>query len=84
LYVIRSDGADQISAALTAAEIGSKAYYRVPLHHHPALSPYATATDLPATDELARRHLAIPIRPALSQSQAAHVTDTIASVLAAR
>jgi dTDP-4-amino-4,6-dideoxygalactose transaminase len=84
LYVIRSGEVDQIAAALNEAGIGSKVYYRPPVHRHPAMAPYAHGLELPVTDELARRHLAIPIRPMLSQAQAEQVTDRIATILAAR
>ncbi|MDQ6807742.1 MAG: DegT/DnrJ/EryC1/StrS family aminotransferase [Actinomycetota bacterium] len=84
VYVIRSDEVDEIAQSLKAAGIGSKVYYRPPLHRHPAMAPYAHGLDLPVTDELAGRHLAIPIHPLLSQAQAGLVTDSIATVLAAR
>jgi dTDP-4-amino-4,6-dideoxygalactose transaminase len=84
VYVIRSEEADRIAAALTEAGIGSKAYYRRPLHRHPAMAPYAHGIELPATDELARLHLAIPIRPTLTPAEAEQVTDAVASVRVAR
>ena len=83
-YVIRAGEVDRIAAALNEAGIGSKVYYRPPVHRHPAMAPYAHGLELPVTDELARRHLAIPIRPMLSQAQAEQVTDRIATILAAR
>jgi dTDP-4-amino-4,6-dideoxygalactose transaminase len=84
VYVIRSGAVEGIAATLAEEGIGSKIYYRPPLHRHPALAPYADAVELPVTDELASRHLAIPIRPTLSQAQAERVTACIATVLAAR
>ena len=67
-----------------AAEIGSKAYYRVPTHRQPAMRPYAAGVELPATDELARTHLAIPMSPVLSREQAAEVTEAARAVSANR
>jgi dTDP-4-amino-4,6-dideoxygalactose transaminase len=84
VYVIRSAAVEGIAATLAEEGIGSKVYYRPPLHRHPALAPYRDAVELPVTDELAARHLAIPIRPTLSQAQAEQVTARIATVLAAR
>jgi dTDP-4-amino-4,6-dideoxygalactose transaminase len=84
VYVIRSGEIERIAAALTEAGIGNKAYYRRPLHRHPAMAPYAQGTELPVTDELARLHLAIPIRPTLTAVEAEQVTEAIASVRAAR
>ncbi|HWF49017.1 MAG TPA: DegT/DnrJ/EryC1/StrS family aminotransferase [Solirubrobacteraceae bacterium] len=84
VYVIRSGAVEEIAATLAEEGVGSKVYYRPPLHRHPALAPYADAVELPVTDELAARHLAIPIRPTLSQTQAEQVTARIATLLAAR
>jgi dTDP-3-amino-3,4,6-trideoxy-alpha-D-glucose transaminase len=77
LYVIRHDRIEQIEATLAAAGHGHKAYYRTPIHHQPAMAEYAAGVSLPATDELARTHLAIPMSPVLSAEQAAEVTEAI-------
>jgi dTDP-3-amino-3,4,6-trideoxy-alpha-D-glucose transaminase len=82
LYVIRSDRVSEISAALSAAEIGNRAYYARPLHRHPALAPYAHGVELPFTDALASTHLAIPISAVLTASQAAEVTGCVERALA--
>ena len=37
LYVVRHARADELAAALKAAGIGHKAYYRVPAHRQPAM-----------------------------------------------
>ncbi len=47
------------------AGIGHKAYYRTPTHRQPAMAEYADGVELPATDEVARTHLAIPMSPVL-------------------
>ena len=39
LYMIRSERIDDIHAALEEAGIGSKIYYRPPVHKHPAMAP---------------------------------------------
>jgi dTDP-3-amino-3,4,6-trideoxy-alpha-D-glucose transaminase len=74
LYVVRHARADELAAALRAAGIGHKAYYRVPTHLQPAMRDYRPAGELPGTDEAARTHLAIPMSPVLSREQAAEVT----------
>jgi dTDP-4-amino-4,6-dideoxygalactose transaminase len=74
LYVVRHARADELAAALGAAGIGHKAYYRVPVHLQPAMRDYRPAGELPGTDEAARTHLAIPMSPVLSREQAAEVT----------
>ncbi|HEV3093369.1 MAG TPA: DegT/DnrJ/EryC1/StrS family aminotransferase [Solirubrobacteraceae bacterium] len=77
LYVIRSERIEAIEAALVAAGHGHKAYYRTAIHRQPAMAHYAAGLSLPATDELARTHLAIPMSPVLGANQAAAVTEAI-------
>jgi dTDP-4-amino-4,6-dideoxygalactose transaminase len=84
LYVVRHPRVDDLAAALRAADIGHKAYYRVPTHRQPAMRDYAGAVELPATDELARTHLAIPMSPVLSPAQAAEVVEAANAVAANR
>jgi dTDP-4-amino-4,6-dideoxygalactose transaminase len=84
LYVVRHSEADELAAALKEAEIGHKAYYRVPTHLQPAMRPYADGVDLPATEEVARTHLAIPMSPVLSREQAAEVVEAARAVAANR
>jgi dTDP-4-amino-4,6-dideoxygalactose transaminase len=73
IYVVRHARVDELGAALRAAGIGQRAYYRVPIHRQAAMRPYAPAVALPGTDEAARTHLAIPMSPVLSPEQAADV-----------
>jgi dTDP-3-amino-3,4,6-trideoxy-alpha-D-glucose transaminase len=77
LYMLRHERADDIAAALAAADVGCRAYYRTPIHRQEAMRPYAGA-ELPVTDELARTHLAIPMSPVLSEQQAGKVTQAVA------
>jgi dTDP-4-amino-4,6-dideoxygalactose transaminase len=81
LYVVRHDRADDLAAALSAAGIGNKAYYRTPLHRQPAMRDHGA--QLPVTDELARTHLAIPMSPVLSSEQAGDVAAAAREALAA-
>ena len=73
LYVVRLDRADDLAADLNAVGIGARAYYRVPVHRQPAMLGFAAGVELPATDELARTHLALPMSPVLGASQAQEV-----------
>lgn len=82
LYVIRHERADELGAALGAAGVGSKAYYRVPAHAQPSMREWAQGAVLPGTDEVARTHLAIPISPVLTREQAADVVGAVRSALA--
>jgi len=77
LYVIRHPRADALAVALKGQGIGTKAYYRVPLHRQPAMAPYADGRDLPGTEEAARTHLAIPMSPVLGPEQAAEVVAAV-------
>jgi dTDP-4-amino-4,6-dideoxygalactose transaminase len=77
LYVVRHRRSDELAAALKAAGIGHKAYYRVPTHRQPAMRDHAPAHELPGTEEAARTHLAIPMSPVLSPDQAAEVAGAI-------
>jgi dTDP-4-amino-4,6-dideoxygalactose transaminase len=77
LYVVRDESADALAAALKASGIGHKAYYRVPVHRQPAMAEWGARAELPATDEVARTHLAIPMSPVLGPDQAAEVVAAV-------
>jgi dTDP-3-amino-3,4,6-trideoxy-alpha-D-glucose transaminase len=77
LYVVRSDDADALAGALAEAGVGQKAYYRVPVHRQPAMLEYGRGVELPATEEVARTHLAIPMSPVLDRDQAEEVVAAV-------
>ena len=77
LYVVRVDSADELADALSAAGIGNKAYYRVPLHRQPALREFGEGVELPVTDLAARTHLAVPMSPSLTGPQVRAVCDAV-------
>jgi dTDP-3-amino-3,4,6-trideoxy-alpha-D-glucose transaminase len=77
LYVIRHERVDEVAAALKAAGIGHKVYYRVPAHRQPAMADHPPAVELPGTDEAARTHLAIPMSPVLGREQADEVVAAV-------
>jgi dTDP-3-amino-3,4,6-trideoxy-alpha-D-glucose transaminase len=83
LYVVRSDRPDALAAGLAAAGIGHKAYYRVPVHRQPAMLEYGRDVDLPATEEVARTHLAIPMSPLLDRVQADEVATAARAAVVA-
>jgi dTDP-4-amino-4,6-dideoxygalactose transaminase len=81
LYVVRHDRADDLLAALKAAGIGSRSYYRVPAHLQPAMRAWGgPGLDLPGTAEAARTNLAIPMSPVLSPAQAAEVVAAVGAL----
>jgi dTDP-3-amino-3,4,6-trideoxy-alpha-D-glucose transaminase len=77
LYVVRHEEADALLAALNAAGIGARPYYRVPIHAQPPMARWAPAHELPATAEVARTHLAIPMSAALGPEQIDAVADAV-------
>jgi len=77
---VRSARVDELAVALTAGGHGHKAYYRTPVHEQPAMREYAGDAHLPATAEVARTHLAVPMSPVLDAEQAAEVTETVRSL----
>jgi dTDP-3-amino-3,4,6-trideoxy-alpha-D-glucose transaminase len=77
LYVIRHGQADALAAALGAAGIEARAYYRVPAHRQPAMREFAPRAALPGTEEAARTNLALPMSPVLRAEQAAEVVAAI-------
>jgi dTDP-3-amino-3,4,6-trideoxy-alpha-D-glucose transaminase len=79
LYVVRSERADELLAALAAADIGCRAYYRTPIHRQP---PLRSDVELPATDTVGRTNLAIPMSAALSRAQVDEVVAAIRKALA--
>ena len=83
LYVVRCGDPDSLAAALAAAGIGARVYYRVPTHEQPGMREWTPATPLPGTAEAARTHLALPISPVLGAEQAAEVVGAARAHLAA-
>jgi dTDP-3-amino-3,4,6-trideoxy-alpha-D-glucose transaminase len=73
LYVVGHPEVQRLENALKYAEVGHKAYYRTPVHRQAAMREWGAGVELPATDEAARTHLAIPLSPVLSREQADEV-----------
>jgi dTDP-4-amino-4,6-dideoxygalactose transaminase len=84
LYVATHPRADELIATLGRHGVQARAYYRTPLHRQPAMAPYAPSRPdaLPATDELARTNLALPMSPTLDPPRAAEVVAALAGAVA--
>ena len=82
LYVVKTEQADALQDALKDAGVGQKAYYRTPVHLQPAMAEYGRGVELPATDEVARTHLGIPMSPVLDRAQADEVVAAARAVTA--
>jgi dTDP-4-amino-4,6-dideoxygalactose transaminase len=77
LYVISHPEPRRLEAALAAAGIGYKAYYRTPVHRQSPMAEWGAGLELPGTELAAARHLAIPMSPVLSRAQADEVTEAV-------
>jgi dTDP-3-amino-3,4,6-trideoxy-alpha-D-glucose transaminase len=73
LYVVADPEVERLEAALAAADIGCKAYYRLPVHRQQAMREWGAGVELAATEQAASRHLAIPMSPVLTRAQADQV-----------
>jgi dTDP-3-amino-3,4,6-trideoxy-alpha-D-glucose transaminase len=82
LYVIGHEEPERLEAALAAAQIGHKPYYRTPVHLQESMRAWGVGAQLPATEHAARTHLAIPMSPVLTAEQAAQVTEILRGALA--
>ena len=82
LYVVAHPEVERLEAALGAAGIGCRPYYRTPVHRQPAMREWGAGVELPATEHAARTHLAIPVSPVLGQEQADEVVAAATAALA--
>jgi dTDP-4-amino-4,6-dideoxygalactose transaminase len=82
LYVVRHPEAERLGSALKRAGVEARGYYRTPVHRQPAMARWGAGVELPATEELARTNLAVPMSPVLTSEQAGEVTSAIAGALA--
>jgi dTDP-3-amino-3,4,6-trideoxy-alpha-D-glucose transaminase len=79
LYVVASENPERLEAALSAAGIGHKPYYRTPVHRQESMRQWGAGVELAATEQAARTHLAIPMSPVLTEEQ---VGEAVAAVRA--
>jgi dTDP-3-amino-3,4,6-trideoxy-alpha-D-glucose transaminase len=77
LYVIAHPRPESLEAALAAAGIGHKPYYRTPIHRQPAMLTWGAGVELPATEHAATTHLAIPMSAVLTQAQVEEVAAAV-------
>jgi dTDP-4-amino-4,6-dideoxygalactose transaminase len=73
LHVVRDEAPDAAAERLAAAGVQARGYYRTPVHAQPAMRPFRPRVPLPATDEAARTHLALPIGASLTREQVSEV-----------
>ena len=66
---------------LTAAGIGARRYYTVPIHRQPAMAEFVPSRPLPGVEEAAAQSLALPMGPSLTPEQVAEVTQAARDAL---
>lgn len=81
LFVVRHQRADELAAGLAERGVEARGYYRTPVHRQPAMAEWGAGVDLPATDELARTNLAIPISPLFAEEDAETVVAMLAETI---
>jgi dTDP-4-amino-4,6-dideoxygalactose transaminase len=81
MYCVRSPARDELSAALSAAEIGHAIYYDPPLHLQPAFAELGyTPGDLPETEQAARENLCLPLWGGITAAQQEAVVRVLKQV----
>jgi dTDP-4-amino-4,6-dideoxygalactose transaminase len=77
LFVTRADAPDALARRLEEAGIGTRSYYRVPVHRQPAMAPYRNGVELPGTDQAAATNLALPMGPTYDADTARAVVEAL-------
>lgn len=80
-FTLRLKHRDEAKAALAAAGVASGVYYPIPLHRQPVFEKEFGALSLPASAEVAREVLSLPIYPQLADEQLRHVAATLRACL---
>jgi dTDP-4-amino-4,6-dideoxygalactose transaminase len=73
-YTVRATDRDALLIALDDAGVDAAVYYPVPTHRLPA---YDLDVELPETERACREVLSLPIRPGLTESEAARVVAAV-------
>ena len=74
-------GRDRLQLLLRDAGVPTAIYYPRPLHKQPAYAAVHDGTELPVSEDLATRILALPIHPDLSDADVDQVCDAVAGAL---
>jgi dTDP-4-amino-4,6-dideoxygalactose transaminase len=83
LYVVTHPRPDELIKALAQRAVQTRGYYRTPVHRQSAMARWGTGVELPATDELSRSNLALPMSPVLGAAGAMQVVDAVSDAVAA-
>jgi dTDP-4-amino-4,6-dideoxygalactose transaminase len=83
LYVVRHPRGEELAQAVAARGVGAQGYYRRPVHRQPAMARYVPdGLELPATDEVARTNVALPMGTQLSDDDVREVVQACAAAAA--
>jgi dTDP-4-amino-4,6-dideoxygalactose transaminase len=80
LFVVQSDGRDELAGDLRASGVETLIHYPIPPHRQRAYESFSSA-NLPIADRLAQRILSLPIGPHLSTEQAERVVEAVLAAL---
>jgi dTDP-4-amino-4,6-dideoxygalactose transaminase len=67
----------RVQERLRQGGVPTAIYYPLPLHHQPAYRDHHDGSALPVSEDLARRILALPIHPDLTDADAARICDGV-------
>lgn len=82
VYVIRSRHRDQIQQWLTQQGIGTAIHFPIPIHLQPASRDLGYVEgDLPATEQIAREVLSLPMYPELTDDQQRFTVEQIRAAI---
>jgi dTDP-4-amino-4,6-dideoxygalactose transaminase len=85
LYVVETDGRDELKAALHAAGVGSEVHYPLPSHLQPACADLGLGRGaLPVSEALADRVLSLPMYPELPIEHVERVAAIVSRLAQAR
>jgi dTDP-3-amino-3,4,6-trideoxy-alpha-D-glucose transaminase len=80
LYTVGHEEADSVAEALGRAGIEARGYYRTPIHRQPAMLEFAAGAELPGTERVAARNIALPISPVITAAQIRTVVGALAKL----
>jgi dTDP-4-amino-4,6-dideoxygalactose transaminase len=80
--VVRVPRRDRVLRRLRDSGIGAAVHYSAPIHLHPSFSYLGHREgDFPASEDLCRSILSLPMFPTISERQQERVVETLASSL---
>jgi UDP-2-acetamido-2-deoxy-ribo-hexuluronate aminotransferase len=74
---------DRVQASLKSDGVPTAIYYPRPLHRQPAYRDQHDGTQLPVSEDLAERIMALPIHPDLTEADATHICDSLLAAVGA-